>query len=150
MRDKATVLEAGEGTVLSARGSMMFFKATRASTNGAFSLMERTLPPGGRKPPPHIHVNCEEAFYVLDGEIEFSVGEATTLGRRDTFVLVPGGVAHTFGNAGATEARLLVLHAPAMDAYFHELQELWRGAVPPPREEEMELMRRHGMAPAKE
>jgi hypothetical protein len=37
-----------------------------------------------------------------------------------------------------------------MDAYFHELQELWRGAVPPPREEEMELMRRHGMAPAKE
>ncbi len=55
MRDKAIVFEAGEGKVLSARGSTMFFKATRASTNGAFSLMERTLPPGGRKPPPHIH-----------------------------------------------------------------------------------------------
>ena len=150
MRDRATVLDAGQGTVLSARGSMMFFKATRASTNGAFSLMERTLPPGGRKPPPHIHIDCEEAFYVLDGEIEFSVGETTALGRRDTFVLVPGGVAHTFGNAGATEARLLVIHAPAMDAYFHELQELWRGVVPPTREEEMELMRRHGMVPAKE
>ena len=150
MRDTATVLEAGQGTVFSARGSMMFFKATRASTNGAFSLMERTLPPGGRKPPPHIHIDCEEAFYVLDGEIEFSVGETTALGRRDTFVLVPGGVAHTFGNAGATEARLLVILAPARDAYFHELQELWRGVVPPTREEEMELMRRHGMVPAKE
>ena len=49
MRDKAIVFEAGEGKVFSARGSMMFFKATHASTNGAFSLMERTLPPGGRE-----------------------------------------------------------------------------------------------------
>jgi quercetin dioxygenase-like cupin family protein len=150
MRNEATVIGAGEGTLLSARGSAMFFKATRASTNGAFSLMERTLSPGGRKPPPHIHTNCEEAFYVLDGEIEFSLGQTTTIGRRDTFVLVPGGVAHTFGNAGTTEARLLVLHAPAMDDYFEALQALWSGAVPPSREEEMNLMRRHGMEPAEE
>jgi mannose-6-phosphate isomerase-like protein (cupin superfamily) len=69
--DKAIVFEAGEGKALSARKRHVF-KATRASTNGAFSFMERTLPPGGRKPPPHIHTNCGEAFYVLDGEIEFS------------------------------------------------------------------------------
>ena len=147
MRDHAIVLEAGQGTVLNAPGSAMFFKATRASTDGAFSLMERTLPPGGRKPPPHIHTNCEEAFYVLDGEVEFSLGETTAVGRPDTFVLVPGGVPHTFGNAGRTQARLLVLHAPAMDAYFEELQALWSGADPPSREEEIELMRRHGMEP---
>jgi quercetin dioxygenase-like cupin family protein len=149
MRDHATVLEADQGTVLSARGSVMFFKATRASTNGAFSLMERTLPPGGKKPPPHIHTNCEEAFHVLDGEVEFSLGETTTIGRPGTFVLVPGGVAHTFGNAGNTQARLLVIHVPAMDAYFEELQALWSGEVPPSREDEMELMGRHGMEPAK-
>ena len=148
MRDTATVLEAGEGTLLCARGSAMFFKATRASTDGAFSLMERTLPPGGRKPPPHVHTNCDEAFYVLDGEVEFSLGETTTVGQRDTSVLVPGGVAHTFGNAGATPARLLVLHAPAMDAYFEELQALWSGDTPPTYDAEIELMRRHGMEPA--
>jgi mannose-6-phosphate isomerase-like protein (cupin superfamily) len=148
MRDTASVLEAGQGTLLSARGSAMFFKATRASTNGAFSLMERTLPPGGRKPPSHVHTNCDEAFYVLDGEVEFSLGEIITVGRRDTFVLVPGGVVHTFGNAGTTQARLLVIHAPAMDAYFEELQALWSGDFPPKRDAEMELMRRHGMEPA--
>ena len=148
MRDQATVLEAGEGTLLTARGSAIFFKATRASTNGAFSLMERTLPAGGRKPPPHVHTNCEEAFYVLAGEVEFCLGETTTIGGRDTFVLVPGGVAHTFGNAGKTQARLLVIHSPAMDAYFEELQMLWSGEIPPSREEEMELMRRYGMEPA--
>ena len=148
MREQPTVLQAGQGAVLTARGSEMFFKATRASTNGAFSLMERTLPPGGRKPPPHIHTNCEEAFYVLDGEVEFFLGETTAVGRADTFVLVPGGVAHTFGNAGTGQARLLVIHAPAMDTYFEELQALWSGTDPPSREEEIELMHRHGMEPA--
>jgi quercetin dioxygenase-like cupin family protein len=148
MRNEAIIFEPGQGKVLAARRSTMVFKAIRASTNGAFSLMERTLPPGGRKPPPHIHTNCEEAFYVLEGEVEFSVGAATYVGRPEAFVLVPGGVGHTFGNVGTAPARLLVIHAPAMDAYFEELQALWSGAVPPSPEEEMSLMRRHGMEPA--
>jgi quercetin dioxygenase-like cupin family protein len=148
MRNEAIVLEAREGKLLCARESTMIFKAIKATTNGAFSLMERTLPAGGRKPPPHIHTNCEEAFYVLEGEIEFSLGPATYVGRPGAFVLVPGGVAHTFGNAGIASARLLVIHAPAMDAYFEELQELWSRDVAPTHEEEISLMRRHGMEPA--
>ena len=75
------------------------------------------------------------------------MGETTTIGRPDTFVLVPGGVAHTFANAGSTPARLLVIHAPAMDDYFEELQTLWAQEIPPSRQEETELMRRHGMEP---
>ena len=109
-------------------------------------MMERTLPPGGRKPPAHVHTNCEEAFYVPEGEVEFSLGEIITVGRRETFVLVPGGVAHTFGNAGTTAARLLVIHSPAMDAHFEQLQALWSGDIPPTPDAEMELMR--GMEPA--
>ena len=147
MRDKAIVFEAGEGKLLSARGSAMFFKATRASTNGAFSFMERTLPAGGRKPPPHIHTDCEEAFYVLDGEIEFFLGDDMVIGRPGSFVHVPGGVSHTFGNAVATPSRLLIIHAPAMDSYFEELQALWSGAVAPNAEDERALMKRHSMEP---
>jgi len=105
MRDKAIVFEAGEGKLLSARGSTMSFKATRASTNGAFSFMERTLPPRGREPPPHIHTNCEEAFYVLEGEIEFSLDEDTVIGRPGSFVHVPGGrVAYLRQRSGSVVA----------------------------------------------
>jgi quercetin dioxygenase-like cupin family protein len=149
MRDKAIVFSAGEGKFLSARGSNMFFKATRASTGGAFSFMERTLPPGGRKPPPHIHTNCEEAFYVLDGEIEFFLGDDALLARPGSFVHVPGGVSHTFGNAWAAPSRLLIIHAPAMDGYFEELQGLWSGEAPPSAAEERALMQRFGMEPGK-
>jgi hypothetical protein len=31
----------------------MFFKALAAQDDGDLSLMERTLPPGDRRPPPH-------------------------------------------------------------------------------------------------
>ena len=149
MRDKAIVFEPGDGEVFSARGSAMFFKATRASTNGAFSFMERTLPSGGRKPPPHIHTHCEEAFYVLQGEIEFFLDDDSVIGRPGSFVHVPGGVSHTFGNAAAEPARLLIIHAPAMDAYFEELQALWAGQGAPSPEDELALMKRHGMEPGK-
>jgi len=53
-----------------------------------------------------------------------------------------------FGNTSASEARLLVLHAPAMDAYFAGLHELWNRGEPPSAEEERALMARFGMEPA--
>ncbi|HVA08650.1 MAG TPA: cupin domain-containing protein [Acidimicrobiales bacterium] len=128
-----------------ARGSAMHFKALAEQDDGDFSLMERTLPPGGRRPPPHRHTNCSEAYFVLDGSVAVTVeGEELLLGPEE-FVLVPRGTAHTFGNGGESEARLLVLHAPAMDAYFAGLHELWNREEPPTPDEERALMARFGM-----
>ena len=47
----------------------MAFKAVAEQTDGDFSLMERTLPPGGRRPPAHRHTNCSEAFFILEGTV---------------------------------------------------------------------------------
>ncbi|HEY6499959.1 MAG TPA: cupin domain-containing protein [Streptosporangiaceae bacterium] len=142
------IVAPGQGHLLTARGSVMAFKAAAAQTGGDFSLMERTLPPGGRRPPAHRHVNCSEAFFVLDGQISFVLdGEDLTGGPGD-FLLVPRGAAHTFGNAAPEPARLLVLHAPAMDAYFEELHRMWASGQPPATEEERALMARFGMEPA--
>ena len=106
----------GKGQRYTARGSEMIFKALAASSGGDLSLMERTLPPGGRQPPPHRHTNCSEVYFGLDGLVTVTVeGTSRTLGRED-FVLVPRGTGHTFGNRSAEPARLLVIHAPAMDA----------------------------------
>ena len=144
----ASTFSPGEGRRVEARGSEMFFKAVAATTRGRFSLMERSLPPGGRQPPPHVHVDTEEAFFVLEGDVTFRLGSDEAHGGPGTFVLVPGGVAHTFGNAAESVARVLVLHVPALDAYFEELAELWSTADPPSREQEFELLKRHGMNPA--
>jgi mannose-6-phosphate isomerase-like protein (cupin superfamily) len=130
-----------------ARGSVMLFKAVAADDDGDFSLMERTLPVGGRRPPAHRHTNCSEAYFVLDGRVSVTVaGQEQLIGPED-FVLVPRGVSHTFGHGGDTEARLLVIHAPAMDAYFGALHDLWNRAEPPTQDEERALMARFGMEP---
>jgi mannose-6-phosphate isomerase-like protein (cupin superfamily) len=142
-----SIVSAGQGKIVAARGSVMAFKAIAAQTDGDFSLMERTVPPRGRRPLPHRHVNCSEAFWVLDGTITFVLDGEEQRGGRDDFLLVPRGAAHTFGNDGEEPARLLVLHAPAADAYFVELEALWSRDTPPAPEEERALMARHGMEP---
>jgi mannose-6-phosphate isomerase-like protein (cupin superfamily) len=123
----------------------MLFKALAEQDAGDLSLMERTLPTGGRRPPPHRHTNCSEAYFVLDGLVSITVQDEELTVGAEGFVLVPRGTAHTFGNAGQREARLLVMHAPAMDAYFAGLHELWNRAEPPSPGEERELMARFGM-----
>ncbi len=141
-----TVLGRGEGNKrYTARGSVMLFKALAEQDDGDLSLMERILPPGGRRPPPHRHANCSEAYFVLDGLVSVTVeDEELTVGRED-FVLVPRGTTHTFANVTESEARLLVIHAPAMDAYFAGLHELWNREEPPSSDEERLLMARFGM-----
>jgi quercetin dioxygenase-like cupin family protein len=138
----------GDGQRHEARGSEMFFKATSRTTNGRFSLMERTLPARGRMPPPHAHLGVEEAYFVLDGQVTFVLNGSEQTYGPETFVLVPAGTGHTFGNISAEPSRLLVLHSPALDAYFGELEALWSGSQPPAPEEERALMSRHGMQPA--
>jgi mannose-6-phosphate isomerase-like protein (cupin superfamily) len=140
------VIGPGEGHArYSARGSVMYFKALAELDDGDLSLMERTLPAGGRRPPAHRHTNCSEAYFVLDGLVSVTVEDEELRVGPEGFVLVPRGTAHTFGNAGDAAARLLVIHAPAMDAYFAALHELWHREQPPSPEEERALMARFGM-----
>ncbi len=144
--EQGIFFEPGSGIALSARGSSMLFKAVADTTSGAFSLMERQLPVSNHRPQPHRHQG-PEGFYVLEGSIEFVVGAQSRIGGPGFWALVPGGVGHTFGNTGESSARLLIIHAPAADAYFVELQTLWGQIEPPTPEEERALMRRHGLEP---
>lgn len=140
------IVPPGSGEQLNVRGSILEFKATAATTGGAFSLHERHIPAGGRRPPPHVHPDRTEAFWVLDGAAQFELDGELSAAAAGSFVLVPGGTAHTFGASAEAPAHVLVLHAPALDDYFRELSALWAGGEPP-RAAELELMRQHGMRP---
>ena len=142
------LLAGGAVQTYSARGSDMFFKAIAERDDGDLSLMERTLPASGRRPPPHRHSNCSEAYYVLDGQVSVNIEGVEHALDPGAFALVPRGTGHTFGNNGTVTARLLVIHAPAMDAYFAELHALWHRQEPPSQDEERTLMARFGMEPA--
>ena len=125
----------------------MIFKATAETTGGRFSLMDRTLPPHGRPPAAHRHPDTLEAFLVLEGELTFTLDGERTRVAPGGFVIIVEGEAHTFVNDGELPARVLILHAPPLDAYFEDLAALWSTGAAPGPDAELELMRRHGLEP---
>jgi quercetin dioxygenase-like cupin family protein len=92
--------------------SLMTTKATHLETGGAYCLMEHLLT-AAANPPMHVQTAEEEAFYVLDGEIEFEIDGATALATAGTFALVPRGAAHTFRVMSPTARMLVIASAPA-------------------------------------
>src|ERR1044071_6372613 len=71
--------------------------------------------PGEKGPEPHVHHPHTDAFYVLEGEVELSLGpeQQTVRATPGTFAAAPPDVVHTFRNASGSDAVFLNLHAPS-------------------------------------
>ncbi|MBV9666331.1 MAG: cupin domain-containing protein, partial [Actinobacteria bacterium] len=59
-------------------------------------------------PPMHVQTDEEEAFYILDGEVEFEVDGEVVTATPGTYALVARGAAHTF-RVKTDTARMLVI-----------------------------------------
>jgi quercetin dioxygenase-like cupin family protein len=90
------------------------------STNGSFSVVEVTEPPGAGAPL-HVHHAEAEAFFVLDGAIELTCGEQTLTASAGDFVHTPPDVPHKYTVAGDSPARVLLLFSrPGFESFFAE------------------------------
>ncbi len=141
----------GDGPTVWVVGDTYTFKARGEDTNGAFALFEGTVPPGAG-PLPHVHRREDEAFYVLEGELEILDGDRTFTATAGSYVYIPRGVLHRFKNVAETTARLLVFFAPAgFDEFFFEVGQPAEagGTAPPLGPEEiartLELAPRYGL-----
>jgi quercetin dioxygenase-like cupin family protein len=65
--------------------------------------------------PPHTHDDHVDSFLVLEGQVEFTVGDETVVAGPGTLLAAPPGARHGFRSAGGS-ARVLNFHAP--DAGF--------------------------------
>ena len=100
-------------------GQLMTFLATAEDTQGKFALIE-SVARKGNVPPPHIHHREEETFYVLEGEMTFSVGGKTIKATPGTMVCLPRDVAHSFV-IDSEQVRMLILLTPAgFEGWFKE------------------------------
>lgn len=72
--------------------------------------------PGEVGPDAHVHHQHTDAFYLLDGELELSLGPERTAVRATagTLAAAPPNVVHTFRNASDATATFLNVHAPSM------------------------------------
>lgn len=79
--------------------------------------------------PPHAHHGFMKIAYVLDGEYDFRVGDATFSGGPGTLVVVPKGSQHTFTTP--TGGRMLFVSSPAgNEEMFLEMGRLGPDAAP--------------------
>jgi quercetin dioxygenase-like cupin family protein len=81
-------------------------------SDGRVSVTESVMPAGAKGPPLHTH-DFDEAFYVLDGEVTFQVGDELSTAGPGELAFALGGVAHTLANRGSSPARFLIVCSPA-------------------------------------
>lgn len=87
------------------------FKADGNETEGNYSISEWWLDPHTKGPGAHRHPE-DDVFFVLEGAMHFLVDDEWVEAPAGSFVLVPGGVTHTFENRGGTRASALNISAP--------------------------------------
>lgn len=139
----ATILKAGERTPLNVLGMPLRFLCDARETGGAWSLFEEEVPIG-MGPPRHRH-DWDEAYYVLDGEIEFEIdGQVVKSGPGD-FNYLPRNTVHAFKGASSAPARVLIFAAPAHASDFFEEVNSEVRALPEDLAKVPAIGRRHGI-----
>ena len=128
-----------QGRTIAVVGDVYRFLATGEDTNGKYALFEALVGPGGG-PPPHVHSREEEGFYVLEGEITFTINGERVVATAGMFANMPVGTPHSFKNECSKPARMLISVSPAgLEKMFFEvgvpLAEGATTALPPTKEE---------------
>ena len=120
MSKEIVVTKHGQAEELKCMGAAVRFLCGAAKTDRGWSLMEVDVP-RRMGPPPHDHP-WDEAYYVLEGEVRFTINGQEQLVRAGDFLYAPGGTVHGFQGASEKAARMLIFDAPAhTEGFFRDL-----------------------------
>ena len=96
-------------------GTARWFFGTRATTkitgeqsNGALAVLDFTCP-AHFSPPPHVHRDEDELFYLLEGRLEGHCDGTPFAADAGSVVFLPRGLPHGYTVAGDGPARVLVV-----------------------------------------
>jgi len=125
------VLAPQDGRALWHLGALLTFKALGSETGGQFWAIEGLA---GRHMavPLHRHSRDDEMWYILEGEIRFTIGDQTHAGGPGSFAFIPRNVPHTF-QVVSDRARWFGLGTPGgLDQWFFETGAPAGGLTLPP------------------
>ncbi len=136
-----SIIGPGEGRVLQVLGESITVKIGGEQTDGRYAVFEEVSPVGGG-PPLHVHRHEDEVFYVLEGELEFQLGDQRFHAKVGSAVFLPKNIPHTFRNTGTTPSKVLVVVLPArLIRFFEEVDALTK----PTPEQAMELGKKYDL-----
>jgi quercetin dioxygenase-like cupin family protein len=131
MTVKAYVVQRNEGDHLEMLGTDIRILAGRR-TGASFSVMTAYLPVG-IGPPPHVHDDEDEAFYVLEGRMRFKTEGAEWVVDPGGFVYLPRGLTHQPMVEGDHAARALtIMSRVGLEDFFSDfIEDLAKSGGPP-------------------
>ena len=98
---------------------------------GHVSVMENVVSAGSAGPPLHRH-DFDEAFYVLEGELIFQIGDERFSRGAGEFAFAPRNVVHALANHSDADARYLLVCTPAgLERHFARAAAEAEGVEPP-------------------
>ncbi|MCA1839583.1 MAG: quercetin 2,3-dioxygenase [Actinomycetota bacterium] len=103
-------VSAGEGEAWWWFGVLAEVKATAATTDGQFTVIEVTVAPGyeGVR---HVHHNEDEAFWILEGDVTLEIGDEVIEAHAGDYAFGPRDIPHSF-SVRESGARMLFIFTP--------------------------------------
>jgi quercetin dioxygenase-like cupin family protein len=118
------------GQELNIVGSQMFHKVKSKDTDGVVSVIE-IVTPREKGVALHVHEREDELVYLLEGEIEVTLGNQKMKAVPGVMALLPRGIPHGFRNIGNKPSRLLdTILSGQFDNYFVEVAALFAAGDP--------------------
>ena len=131
-----SLLGPGEGERIVTGRSTVLVKGVAETTGGMLFLSESELEPGFPGPPPHVHRELHDLFYVLEGTLALRAGDGALDAGPGTFACFPPGAVHAFANTSEAPVRFLNFNTPAgWERYMRDLGAAYGdGGAPTPAE----------------
>jgi quercetin dioxygenase-like cupin family protein len=98
---------------------------------GSYEVFLQTGPEGAG-PPPHSHP-WDEAYFVIEGQIDVLTGDRTTTLSAGDFVHIPAGTVHGFRMKTETATFLSLNSRPGAASFFTEVDRVIGGAMDVPK-----------------
>ena len=109
------MIRAGDTLVNPVTGERLVWELTSRDTNGAYSLFDTFVEPGGAVAAAHVHPYQTEIFTVLEGRLGVKRGrEKLELSPGEVAMIDPG-TPHKFWNAGDETLRFRAEVRPALE-----------------------------------
>lgn len=84
---------------------------TADASGGRFTLLDEIWKPGFYAPP-HFHKRHAEMFYVVSGEVEWTIAGETRTMRAGDLVLIPPNTVHSVRQKGPGDLHMIMIQNP--------------------------------------
>jgi quercetin dioxygenase-like cupin family protein len=106
------VLGSDEGDAYWWLGSLTINKLSGRRTQGGIDIVDHRVP-AGYAPPPHVHSDQDEVFYIIDGQFAIRCGAQHWQAGPGSLVFLPREVPHGFTVSNDGPGQTLLINAPA-------------------------------------